>query len=91
VNVDKSNILFSSNTTASTKASILDILPYAETPISAKHSGLPMFFGRSKQSSLFNILQKCNEKYKDRDLKPSPRQGNQFYLKWWLLLSIPML
>jgi hypothetical protein len=48
VNVDKSNILFSSNTTASTKASILDILPYTETPISAKHLGLPMFFGRSK-------------------------------------------
>jgi hypothetical protein len=62
VNVDKSNILFSSNTTASTKASILDILPYTEIPISAKHLGLPMFFGRSKQSSFFDILQKVQGK-----------------------------
>jgi hypothetical protein len=62
VNVAKSNILFSSNTTASTKASILDILPYACTPIFAKHLGLPILFGRSKQSSFLDILQKVQGK-----------------------------
>jgi len=51
VNVGKSNILFSPNTAFSTKVSILDILPYSETPPLAKHLGLPMSFGRSKQSS----------------------------------------
>jgi hypothetical protein len=62
VNTDKSNILFSANTTASTKASILDIITYAETPISAKHLGLPMFFGRSKQSSFWIFSKRSKEK-----------------------------
>jgi hypothetical protein len=65
VNVAKSNIIFSSNTTASTKTSILDILPYACTPISAKHLGLHMLFGRSKQSSFLDILQKVQGKIED--------------------------
>jgi hypothetical protein len=62
VNVDKSNIMFSPNTTLSIEASILEIFPYAETPLSAKHLGLPMFFGRSIQSSFMDILEKVKSK-----------------------------
>jgi hypothetical protein len=81
VSVDKSNILFSSNTTASTKASILDILPYAETPISAKHLGLPMFFCRSKQSSFLDILHKVQGKIEGWRSKTLSQAGKSVLLK----------
>jgi hypothetical protein len=81
VNVDKSNILFSSKTTTSTKASILDILPYAETPISAKYLGLPMFFGRSKQSSFLDILQKVQGKIKGWRSKTLSQAGKSVLLE----------
>ncbi|XP_062165083.1 uncharacterized protein LOC133871673 [Alnus glutinosa] len=81
VNTDKSNILFSANTSASSRASILDILPYAVTPISAKHLGLPMFFGRSKQSSFLDILQKVKGKIEGWRSKTLSQAGKLVLIK----------
>jgi hypothetical protein len=81
VNMGKSNILFSPNTTSSTKASILDIIPYSETPISAKHLGLPMFFGRSKQNSFMDILDKVHNKIEGWRAKSLSQAGKSVLLK----------
>jgi hypothetical protein len=81
VNMEKSNILFSANTTASTKASILDIIPYVETPNSAKHLGLPMFFGRSKQYLFLDILQKVKGKIEGWRSKTLSQAGKSVLLK----------
>jgi hypothetical protein len=62
INICKSNILFSKNTTASTISGIQGFLPFAITPVSAKHLGLPMLIGRSKKSSFFDILDKVKGK-----------------------------
>jgi hypothetical protein len=80
VNTDKSNILFSANTCVSTRNSILEIIPYAGTPISAKHLGLPMFFGRSKQSSFLDILHKVKGKIEGWRSKTLSQAG-----KWKLV------
>jgi hypothetical protein len=77
----KSNILFSPNTSTSTKASILDIIPYSETPPSAKHLGLPMFFGRSKQNSFMDILDKVHNKIEGWRAKTLSQAGKSVLLK----------
>lgn len=81
MNVDKLNILFSPNTTLSTKVSILKILPYAETPLSVKHLGLPMFFDRSKQSSFIDILEKVQSKIEGWRFKTLSQTGKSVLLK----------
>jgi hypothetical protein len=81
VNVGKSNILFSPNTSLSTKVSILDILPYTETTPLAKHLGLPMFFGRSKQSSFMDILDKVHNKIEGWRSKTLSQAGKSILLK----------
>jgi len=81
MNVGKSNILFSPNTSLSTKVSILDILPYAETPPLAKHLGLPMSFGGSKQSSFMDILDKVHNKIEGWRSKTLSQAGKPILLK----------
>jgi hypothetical protein len=81
VNVGKSNILFSPNTALSTKVSILDILPYFETPPLTKHLGLPMSFGRSKQPSLMDILDKVHNKIEGGRSKTLSQAGKSVLLK----------
>jgi hypothetical protein len=81
MNVGKSNILFSPNTSLSTKVSILDILPYAETPPLAKHLGLPMSFGGSKQSSFMDILDKVHYKIEGWRSKTLSQAGKPILLK----------
>jgi hypothetical protein len=56
VNISKSNILFSKNTTTSTIFGIKGFLPFAITPVSTKHLGLPMLIGRSKKSTFFSTF-----------------------------------
>jgi len=81
VNVGKSNILFSPSTSLSTKVSILDIFPYTETPPLAKHLGLPTSFGRSKQSSFMDILDKVHNKIEGWRSKTLSQAGKSVLLK----------
>jgi len=81
VNVGKSNILFSQNTSLSSKANILNIISFTETPPSAKHLGLPMFFGRSKQSSFMDILDKVHNKIEGWRSKILSQAGKLVHLK----------
>jgi hypothetical protein len=62
VNANKSNILFSKNTAASTILAIRNILPYQITPATAKHLGLPVLYGKSKTAAFSDILDKVNGK-----------------------------
>jgi hypothetical protein len=61
VNISKSNILFSKNISASTITAIRNILPYALTPATAKHLGLPILFGKSKTVAFTDLLEKKNK------------------------------
>lgn len=88
MNVEKSNILFSSNTSISTKVSILNILHFIETPHLAKHLGLPMYFGRSKQFSFMDILDKVHNKIEDWRSK-TPSQARKSVLLKVVASSIP--
>jgi hypothetical protein len=88
VNVGKSNIPFSPNTSLSTKVSILDILPYTETPPLAKHLGLSMSFGRSKQFCFMDILDKVHNKIEGWRSKTLSQVG-KFVLLRVVSSSIP--
>jgi hypothetical protein len=58
VKFSKSSISFSKNIDEATRNSIIAILPFAATPVSAKHLGFPMLFGRSKYDSFVDVLYK---------------------------------
>jgi hypothetical protein len=71
VNINKSNILFSKNTEDSTISRIREFLPYVTTPVSAKHLGLPLLIGRSKNnvfSDIFEKVQGCIEDWRSKTL-----------------------
>jgi len=59
----------------------LAIIPYSETPLSAKHLGLPMFFGRSKQNSFMDILDKVHNKIEGWRAKTLSQAGKSVLLK----------
>jgi hypothetical protein len=88
VNVTKSNILFSANTTASTKVGIAGILPYVNTPLNAKHLGLPILFGRSKHASFMDILDKVQGKIEGWRSKTLSQAGKSILIKV-VVSSIP--
>jgi hypothetical protein len=69
VNFSKSSISFCKNTDEATRNSILAILPFIATPVSAKHLGLPMLFGRSKYDSFVDVLDKVKVKIEGWRLK----------------------
>jgi hypothetical protein len=57
VNINKSFILFSKNT-SSTITAIQNIIPYTITPTIAKHLSFPIMFGKSKTVVFSDILKK---------------------------------
>jgi len=81
INICKSNILFSKNTTSSTISGIQGFLPFAITPVSAKHLGLPMLIGRSKKSAFFDILDKVNGKIEGWRSKTLSQVGKSVLIK----------
>ncbi|XP_062166910.1 uncharacterized protein LOC133873195 [Alnus glutinosa] len=81
INISKSNILFSKNTTASTISSIQGFLPFAITPVSAKHLGLPMLIGRSKKFAFSNILDKVKGKIEGWRSKTFSQAGKSVLIK----------
>jgi hypothetical protein len=81
INICKSNILFSKNTTASTISGIQGFLPFAITPVSAKHLGLPMLIGRSKKSAFFDILDKVKGKIEGWRSKTLSQAGKSVLIK----------
>jgi hypothetical protein len=81
VNISKSNIVFSKNTDASTVAGIRAILPYDTTPVSAKHLGLPILFGRSKHASFLDILEKVQGKIDGWRSKTLSQAGKTVLIK----------
>jgi hypothetical protein len=81
VNISKSNIVFSKNTDASTVSGIRAILPYDATPVSAKHLGLPIMFGRSKHASFLDILDKVQGKIEGWRSKTLSQAGKTVLIK----------
>jgi hypothetical protein len=76
VNISKSNILFSKNTVSSNIFAIQNILPYDTTSATAKHLGLPMVFGRSKNAFFIDILEKVQGKidgWRSKTLSQAPK------------------
>jgi hypothetical protein len=81
VNFSKSSIIFSKNTDAATRISIGSFLPFALTPASAKHLGLPILFGRSKHDSFVDILDKVNGKIEGWKSKTLSQAGKSVLIK----------
>jgi hypothetical protein len=62
VNISKSNILFNKNSSATTITAIWNIPPYTLTPITVKHLGLPILFGKFKMAAFSDLLEKIQGK-----------------------------
>jgi hypothetical protein len=62
VNIQKSNILFSKNTTPATISTIQSIFPYDHTLALAKHLRLPLLIGKSKFAAFSDILENVQGK-----------------------------
>jgi hypothetical protein len=69
INISKSLIHFSKNTTPSTINSISRIFPFKRTLMSSKYLGLPLFFGKSNLQLLKIFWRKFQGKLKDGVLK----------------------
>jgi hypothetical protein len=83
VNIQKSHILFSKNTSPATISAIQAIHPYAQTPASARHLGLPLLIGPSKSTTFSDILEKVQGKIEGWRSKTLSQAGKT--------LSHPML
>jgi len=81
VNVTKSNILFSKNTAPTLISAIQTILPYASTPATARHLGLPMLFGKSKTAAFSDILDKVQRKIEGWHSKTLSQAGKTVLVK----------
>jgi len=77
VNFSKSSISFCKNTNDATRNSILAILPFVATLVSAKHLGFPMLFGRSKYDYFVDVLDNVKVKNEGWRLKHIHKQENQ--------------
>jgi hypothetical protein len=81
VNIHKSSLQFSKNTSASIIASIQNILPYATTPATTKHLGLPILLGKSKKAAFNDILDKIHGKIEGWRSKTLSQAGKYILLK----------
>jgi hypothetical protein len=81
VNIDKSNILFSRNTTVSSISGIKEFLPYVNTLNSAKHLGLPLLIGRSKNTAFSDILDKVQRRIEGWRSKTLSQAGRSVLMK----------
>jgi hypothetical protein len=54
--------MFSKNTTPSTITSIQTIIHFQSTPLTSRHIGLPILFGKYKTAAFFDILEKIQVK-----------------------------
>jgi len=81
VNIHKSHILFSKNTSPATISAIQAILPYARTPASARHLGLPLLIGPSKSTAFSDILEKVQGKIEGWRSKTLSQAGKTVLVK----------
>jgi hypothetical protein len=81
VNIQKSHILFSKNTAPATISTIQAILPYARTPVSARHLGLPLLIGHSKSAAFSDILDKVQGKIEGWRSKTLSQAGKTVLVK----------
>jgi hypothetical protein len=81
VNFSKSSVSFSKNTDEATRNSIIAILPFAATPVSTKHLGLPMLFGKSKYDSFVDVLDKVKVKIEGWRSKTLSQAGKSVLIK----------
>jgi len=81
IHTNKSNILFSKNTNASTISAIRNFLPYQLTSATAKHLGLPILFGKLRTTAFPDILDKVNGKIEGWRSKTLSQAGKSTLIK----------
>ncbi|XP_060969470.1 uncharacterized protein LOC133036757 [Cannabis sativa] len=81
VNLSKSSILFSPNTSSSDKDFFLTTLQLENKPFVSKYLGVPQCFGRSKRSSFHYITQKASAKLQLWNNKFFSKAGKETLIK----------
>lgn len=89
MNVQKSHVCFSANTSEVLKEEILNVLSMKEMDATSKYLGLPAFWGKSKKEFLGYIRDRIVAKVRGRGNKQLNQAGKEVLIKS-VLQTIPM-
>ena len=81
INISKSSIHFSKNTTTSTINSISGIFPFKRASIFSKYLGLPLSFGKAKFAAFKDKLEKVSRKIEGWRAKTLSQAGRTILIK----------
>jgi hypothetical protein len=81
VNISKSTILFSKNTSVSSRNSITGIIPYKQTSSAPYYLGLPLIIGKSKKDAFQPILDKVIKRIDGWRAKTLSQAGRTVLIK----------
>ena len=91
INVDKSSIFFSNNTSPELKVEILEVMGLMQDSKHNKYLGLPSFIGKSKKEVFAKVKEKVEKKLSRWKEKMSSMGGRDILIKavYYELFSPP--